>query len=99
MSSSSTSNTSSMIQSAKYSGHQGPVVSLDISHDDHLLASGSEDGTARLWDVRQAHKRRACLCIPTTEEVVSVSFAPPSPTNPSSLNVAETNLFAQDYTL
>lgn len=30
-------------------GHEGPVSCVDISPDDETLATGSEDGTARLW--------------------------------------------------
>jgi len=45
-----------------------------------LLLSGSEDGTARLWDLRD-HRRRACLCIrvPGGGDVLSAVFAPPTP--------------------
>src|SRR5437764_1203831 len=31
-------------------GHQGSVLSVAFSHDGSILASGSPDGTARLWD-------------------------------------------------
>ena len=44
-----------------------------------LLLSGSEDGTARLWDLRD-HRRRACLCIrvPGGGDVLSAVFSPPA---------------------
>lgn len=41
-----------------------------------LLLSGSEDRTARVWDLRD-HRRRACLCIQAPGEVLAASFAPP----------------------
>jgi WD40 repeat protein len=36
-------------KSAVLTGHEGPVSCVDISPDDEMLATGSEDGTARLW--------------------------------------------------
>jgi WD40 repeat protein len=63
------------IKSAKYQGHQAPVLSLAISDDSSLLMSGSEDHTARLWDLRD-NKKQACLCIQSYGEVLSVAFAP-----------------------
>lgn len=36
------------------SGHQGLITTLAISPDGHWLATGSEDSTARLWDLRSA---------------------------------------------
>jgi len=35
-------------------GHRHAVLSLDFSHDGTALASGSEDGSLKLWDVREA---------------------------------------------
>jgi len=81
-----------MLTSAKLKGHRAAVLCLDISSPSSpssatiqsdvsstssLLLSGSEDGTARLWDLRE-HKRRACLCIQTPGggDVLSAVFAP-----------------------
>jgi WD40 repeat protein len=73
--------------SMKFEGHKAPVLSLDYSSETangggggggQLLLSGSEDRTARLWDVRDS-RRRASLCIPVQGEVLSVKFAPRLP--------------------
>lgn len=64
------------IKSSKFLGHQAPVLSLKVSQDDHLLLSGSEDHTARLWDLRDTNRRRASLCIQAGGDVLSVAFAP-----------------------
>jgi WD40 repeat protein len=47
-----------------------------LSSTTSLLLSGSEDHTARLWDIRE-HRRRACLCVQTSGDVLSAMFAPP----------------------
>lgn len=85
-----------MITSSKLQGHGAAVLCLDVSSPfsqsssssspslpsatSTLLLSGSEDGTARLWDLRD-HRRRACLCIrvPDCGDVLSAVFAPPAP--------------------
>jgi len=40
--------------------HAGPVSALAYSHDGKVLASGSEDGTIRLWDATTG-KKLQCL--------------------------------------
>ena len=79
-----------MIHTEKFQGHGAAILCLDVSSQNSsvslpsststLLLSGSEDGTARLWDLRD-HRRRACLCIkvPGGGDVLSAVFAPPSP--------------------
>lgn len=82
-----------MVHSEKFQGHGAAVLCLDVlsqstsdssvsipSSTSTLLLSGSEDGTARLWDLRD-HRRRACLCIkiPGGGDILSAVFAPTSP--------------------
>ena len=38
---------------ARFEGHKGPVLSLDVNTKGTLLATGSEDGTLRLWAPQQ----------------------------------------------
>ena len=72
-------------------GHRKPVLCLAHSserltyrnapyqhHHPSLLLSGSEDGTARLWDLR-SRKSVLCMVMPPNEEgndVTSVAFHP-----------------------
>ena len=76
---------SSKIGRCTFRGHQASVLCLDVSSTTPLsscplLLSGSEDRTARLWDIREHNnKRRACLCIQTPGNVLSAVFAPPPP--------------------
>mmetsp|Transcript_9442 Transcript_9442/g.23173 ORF Transcript_9442/g.23173 Transcript_9442/m.23173 type:complete len:514 (+) Transcript_9442:143-1684(+) len=94
-----------MIKSAKLQGHGAAVLCLDASSPSSssqdlacaatvsspLLLSGSEDGTARLWDLRD-HRRRACLCIrvPGGGDVLSAVFAPPFPAAAAAEDAATT---------
>lgn len=76
------------ITSARYQGHKGSVLCLDTSNSNNktsqppLLLSGSDDRTARLWDLREhTTRRRASLCIPCPGEVLSAVFSPPPPSS------------------
>ena len=54
-------------------GHEGPIACLDFSATSSTLASGSWDGTLKLWDVYKNS------CIETMEhgcDVMAVSFRP-----------------------
>ena len=67
-------------KSTVLAGHEGAVTCCDISPDSQLLATGSEDGTARLWtrEGQQAaslaggampFQPRADLAAPTLEQL------------------------------
>ena len=102
-----------MSTAAKLQGHGAAVLCLDVSSPSSssrdlasaasvsspLLLSGSEDGTARLWDLRD-HRRRACLCIrvPGGADVLSAVFAPPSAAAEKASAADDTamNAFAKD---
>jgi len=59
------------------SGHQGSVNSIVYSPDGLLLASGSSDGTVRIWDAR--HRDEAIAPLRSSDgDVWSVAFAPDS---------------------
>ena len=103
-----------MLSNVKLKGHKAAVLCLDVSSPSQsslslssspLLLSGSEDGTARLWDLRE-HKRRACLCIKVAGggDVLSAVFAPPQPQSLSPPAAAttipnENARFARDCTV
>ena len=50
----------------------------DVFTSDVLLLSGSEDGTARLWDLRSGTRAIKCIMVPEKEDVTSVAFYPAS---------------------
>ena len=52
-------------------GHTGPISSLTYSPDGRRIASGSWDGTIRIWDVGS---RRLLRMMGTDGAVTSVSF-------------------------
>lgn len=55
-------------------GHQGFVDCLAFSHDGRLVATGSEDGTARVWEVRTG--REVGPPLPHGASVIAIAFAP-----------------------
>jgi len=56
-------------------GHEDRVNSVSYSSDGRLLASGSSDGTVRIWDTRTGHEAIAPLQS-NDGKVFSVSFDP-----------------------
>ena len=60
---------------AELSGHLGPVFSLAFSGDGRILASGSLDGTVKIWDVT-ARSERATLRSDLPGWVQALALAP-----------------------
>lgn len=56
-------------------GHTKPVNSLDISPDEKLLVSGSEDGSVKLWDIRM-HEKLITTYVEHTGPINCVKFNP-----------------------
>jgi periodic tryptophan protein 2 len=54
-------------------GHGGPVVALDFSPTEPILASGSWDGTVKMWNV---YKKELIETHTHTSDVLSVAFRP-----------------------
>ncbi len=54
-------------------GHTGPVSAVAVSRDDSRVATGSRDGTARVWDIATGHALRS---VPHEGPVVDVVFDP-----------------------
>jgi transcriptional regulator with XRE-family HTH domain len=62
--------------SAILSGHTGPVASVAFSPDGRILASGSHDGSIRLWDMATHQQIGGALTGPGGPGVYSVAFSP-----------------------
>ncbi|KAI9208626.1 WD40-repeat-containing domain protein [Polychytrium aggregatum] len=67
-------------------GHTAPVLALDIDHQHNptRLLSGSEDGSARLWDLEARKVARGIRAVPSDpaaapRPVTAVKFSPLSP--------------------
>src|SRR5687768_1193452 len=57
-----------------HTGHTGDVDFVSFSGDGRLLATGSDDGTIRLWDAATgAHLR---TLNPSTGEIKAMAFSP-----------------------
>jgi WD40 repeat protein len=52
-------------------GHRSAVTSLAFTHDGQLLASGSRDGTVRVWNVQSA--RETCAALHAQSGVVALA--------------------------
>ena len=66
-------------------GHTAPILSIDVASEGRLLASGSMDGTARLWDLPTQDQVSVLADDSDKEAVFRVAF---SPTNPHHLATA-----------
>lgn len=53
-------------------GHDGPVLKIDLSPDGKLLVSSSGDGTVRIWDLT---KRKELRSIDGFDKVTSIFAA------------------------
>lgn len=56
-------------------GHEGPINEVAYSPDGKLIASASEDQTARIWDAATGNE---LLTLPHPEPVTHLSFSPDS---------------------
>jgi WD40 repeat protein len=61
----------------RLTGHTNYVISVAFSPDGRTLATGSDDDTARLWDIRDPHHPTALATLTGhTNAVTSVAFSP-----------------------
>jgi WD40 repeat protein/serine/threonine protein kinase len=56
------------------SGHRGPVHFVDLSPDEKLIATASQDGTAKLWDAFTG--REVLTLVGHDDEVIGIDFSP-----------------------
>ncbi len=57
-------------------GHEGPIRGLAFSADEARLASGSDDKTARIWNLRDAALPELARLAEHPQAVTSVGFSP-----------------------
>ena len=60
---------------ATLTGHEGEVTSIAYSFDGRLLASGSDDGTVRIWNTRTGEEAMAPLRS-NEGQIKSIAFSP-----------------------
>jgi glucose repression regulatory protein TUP1 len=56
-------------------GHGSAVNSISFAHDGYRIASGSSDGTVRLWDIDSGQNT---LSLRTAKDIMAVAFSPDS---------------------
>lgn len=64
---------------AAFEGHTAPILSLDITPNGQRLASGSMDGTTRLWDLSTQQPLSVLTGDPEKEQIARVAFSPLNP--------------------
>jgi len=69
----------------KLEGHTAPILSIDIAPGGQFLASGSMDGTARIWNLLTQEQVSVLTGNPDEEKIPRVAF---SPTHPNQLATA-----------
>lgn len=66
---------STLPPSVSLTGHTDSVLCLSTTASCHYLLSGSEDASARIWDVATLRSTR-CIKLPVHEAITSVQFVP-----------------------
>ncbi|MGW6613013.1 nSTAND1 domain-containing NTPase [Streptomyces erythrochromogenes] len=59
---------------SRLTGHTSDVVSISVAPDSTLLATAGWDRTARLWDIKDAHRPVQLAAVHQSERLVSVAF-------------------------
>ncbi|MGD9922582.1 MAG: caspase family protein [Pseudorhodoplanes sp.] len=63
-------NTSSGTSSGAYGGHLAEVTTVGFSRDGRLTATGSKDGTTRIWDAADGSLRATLIGVPSGEWLI-----------------------------